>query len=206
MFGKIAADALGLSDIGKIVAPKDYDKVDTDDYVLHEEGEKIYFLIKSKSDEYCFTNFGLVHLDGSSAISKKRLLKRYNYNKHILTGVALETAGTVDLDIEIKFTLGENTFSIDVNKNQLDSLKLLYKALLKISSIQYQNSINYESVVESLEIAKDAVGRSSSSIPTAEVFNSLYDYVLSVRTAAKDKYLQKDFSAAFEKYLGIQQR
>lgn len=93
MLGKLAADSLGLSDIGKIVAPKDYDKVYTDDYVLHEEGERIYFLIKSKTDEYCFTNLALIHLDGSSAISKKRLLKRYNYHRHTLTGVALETAG-----------------------------------------------------------------------------------------------------------------
>ena len=37
---------------------------------MHEDGEKIYFLIKSKSDEYCFTNKGLLHLDGTSATSK----------------------------------------------------------------------------------------------------------------------------------------
>lgn len=50
MFGKVAADVLGLSDIGAVIQPKDYDKVDADDYVMHEDGEKIYFLIKSKSD------------------------------------------------------------------------------------------------------------------------------------------------------------
>jgi hypothetical protein len=206
MLGKLAADALGLSDIGKIIPPKDYDKVDTDDYVLHEEGEKIYFLIKSKMDEYCFTNLGLIHLDGASAVSKKRLLKRYNYYKHTLSNVALETAGTVDLDIEIKFTLGSENFSIDVTKNQLDSLKLLYKALLKISSMQYANDINYESILESLAIARDAVGRSSSQVPTVESFKNIYDYALSVSTAAKEKYFQKDFSSAFEKYLGSQQK
>ena len=46
MFKKVASDVLGLSDIGKIIEPKDYDKVASDDYVLHEDGEKIYFLIK----------------------------------------------------------------------------------------------------------------------------------------------------------------
>lgn len=49
---------LSLSDVGSVIKPKDYDKVDADDYVMHEDGEKTYFLIKSKSDEYCFTNKG----------------------------------------------------------------------------------------------------------------------------------------------------
>lgn len=45
MFKKIAADALGLSDIGSVISPADYDKVDADDYIMHEDEEKIYFLI-----------------------------------------------------------------------------------------------------------------------------------------------------------------
>ena len=65
LFGKMAADTLGLSDIGKIISPKDFDKVDGDDYIMNEDGEKIYFVIKSKSDEYVFTNRGLLHVDGS---------------------------------------------------------------------------------------------------------------------------------------------
>jgi hypothetical protein len=47
MFGKLAADVLGLSDVGVVVKPADYDKVDADDYVMHEDNEKIYFLIKN---------------------------------------------------------------------------------------------------------------------------------------------------------------
>jgi hypothetical protein len=41
VFKKLAAEALGLSDVGVIVAPADYDKVDADDYLFHEDGEKI---------------------------------------------------------------------------------------------------------------------------------------------------------------------
>ena len=52
MFKKIAAEALGISDVGVIIAPADYHKVDADDYLFHEDGEKIFFLIKSKKDEY----------------------------------------------------------------------------------------------------------------------------------------------------------
>ena len=59
MLKKLASDALGLSDIGKIIGPEDYDKTDADDYIRHEDNEKIYFLIKTKADEYCFTNIAL---------------------------------------------------------------------------------------------------------------------------------------------------
>ena len=48
MFKKMASEALGLSDIGKIIDPEDYDKVAADDYIFHEDDEQIFFLIKSK--------------------------------------------------------------------------------------------------------------------------------------------------------------
>ena len=54
MFKNMAADLMGISDIGKIIEPKDYDKTDIDDYIFHEDHEKIFFLIKAKTDEYCF--------------------------------------------------------------------------------------------------------------------------------------------------------
>lgn len=92
MLKKFASDALGLSDIGKVIEPQDYDKTDSDDYVLHEIGEKIYFLIKTKADEYCFTNLALIHVDGDSAVSKKRTLKRYEYKWNPISNVSLETA------------------------------------------------------------------------------------------------------------------
>lgn len=53
--------------------------VDADDYLLHEDGEKIFFLIKSKKDEYCFTNLALIHVDGDWQVSSKRSIKRYEY-------------------------------------------------------------------------------------------------------------------------------
>lgn len=47
MFKKVAADVLGLSDVGSVITPKDYDKVDADDYVMHEDGEKINFSFRN---------------------------------------------------------------------------------------------------------------------------------------------------------------
>ncbi|MDO4927105.1 MAG: PH domain-containing protein, partial [Turicibacter sp.] len=141
MLKKLASDALGLSDIGKIISPSDYDKVMADDFIMHEDEEKIFFLIKSRTDEYCFTNLALIHVDGTSAVSSKRLVKRYDYYKHEIKHVMIETAGTVDLDCELKFTIAGVDFSIDVNRNQLEQLKDIYKALIKISHIVEENNI-----------------------------------------------------------------
>lgn len=105
MFKNFASDALGLSDIGKIIPPAQFHQTDIDDYIFHEDNERIYFVIKSKSDEYCFTNLAFIHLDGQSATSKKRLLKRYPYRHYTPTGVLMETAGSMDLDVELKFVL-----------------------------------------------------------------------------------------------------
>ena len=40
MFKKMASDALGLSDIGRIISKEDFDKAQSDDFVLTEDGEK----------------------------------------------------------------------------------------------------------------------------------------------------------------------
>ena len=135
MFKNFASDALGLSDIGKIIPPSQFHQTDIDDYIFHEDGEKIYFVIKSKSDEYCFTNLAFLHLDGQSAMSKKRVLKRYPYRYFTPSNVLIETAGTIDLDAELKFVLlgaGDSdnlkktqskTFWIDIGKNQIEQIR-----------------------------------------------------------------------------------
>lgn len=177
MLKKFAADALGISDIGKIIKPKDYDKVDADDYVIHEDDEKIFFLIKSKTDEYCFTNLALIHVDGSSAVSKKRLVKRYDYYKNYISNVAIETAGTIDLDCELKFKIDEEYFSIDVDKNEIESLKDIYKALIKIQQITEKNKIMLEKSEETLKVASEACGSlKMENGNLAEIFKEINEY------------------------------
>ena len=133
MFKKMASDALGLSDIGVVVPRTDFDKTDADDFIFNEIDEEIYFLIKTKADEYCFTNYGLIHVDGTSALSKKRLLRRYDYEHYAIDNVFLETAGTLDLDVEIKFTIGSTALSIDIHKKFINDIKDLYLSLIHIS-------------------------------------------------------------------------
>lgn len=219
MFKKFASEALGLSDIGKIIPQKDYDKVESDDYILHEDNEKIFFLIKSKQDEYCFTNRALIHVDGTSAMSKKRTLKRYEYYKYPISSVLLETAGTIDLDVEIKFKLGSTnstssisksssssdggvSFSIDVDKNQLEQLKDLYKALYTISLIESSNYSSYNGACDTLNKAIQVVSSNrSDGANQAEELEKITNYIGQFLDDAKQKYVKKDYSDVFLKYI-----
>ena len=202
MLKKMASDVLGLSDIGKIIGPEDYDKTNADDYIRHEDNEKIYFLIKTKSDEYCFTNIAFIHVDGEKAVSSKRLLKRYPYSQYQITDVLLETAGKVDLDVEIKFTLGNQSFSIDVDKKQLAQLNDLYKALVYISEKVYDNNALFEIATGSLDKAVTVLHNARlSDIQLADQYKQLTEFSFSWLTSARDQYQVKDFGDVFERYI-----
>ncbi|MFM2314013.1 MAG: hypothetical protein RLZZ04_3289 [Cyanobacteriota bacterium] len=201
MFKKLASETLGLSDIGKIILPADYDKVDADDYLFHEDQEKIFFLIKSQKDEYCFTNFALIHVDGDSAISSKRTVKRYEYASHKISQVLIETAGTVDLDVELKFTLDERlAFSIDVNKNCLESLKDIYKVLISIGKLQHQQEIARNNATQCLEILASMY--KISAIESEDMIVKHYNaMLLNYNATILERYTKRDFNNIFEKYI-----
>ncbi|MDD9270969.1 PH domain-containing protein [Paenibacillus sp. GCM10023248] len=203
MFGRVAADILGLSDVGSVIKPENYDKVDADDYVLHEDSEKIFFLIKSKSDEYCFTNQALIHLDGTSAVSKKRVLHRYPYSKYAVSQVALETAGTVDLDVEIKFALGSVPFTIDVHKKHVEELKDLYKALIKIADITQENEHFLDYAKQSIEIASSTLNRTNKTEgqKVSEEFKAVSQGAFEWLVSTHKQYKVKDFGFVFEKFI-----
>ena len=201
MFKRIASDALGISDIGVVVSPADYRKVDADDYLFHEDGEKIFFLIKSKKDEYCFTNLAVIHVDGDSAISSKRSVKRYDYSSHKISQVSIETAGTIDLDIELKFVLeGVTPFSIDLDKKCIESLKDIYKTLISIGKIQAKEKIARENALLCLQAVSSMykIDKIESEDTISKHYNSL---LTNLNATMLDRYARRDFSNVFEKYI-----
>ncbi|MEG0258380.1 MAG: PH domain-containing protein [Lysinibacillus sp.] len=202
MFKKMAAEALGLSDIGVVVPNSDFDKTDADDFIMHEIDEEIYFLIKTKADEYCFTNRALIHVDGANAMSKKRLLRRYDFAFHTVADVFLETAGTIDLDVEIKFTIGNVPLSIDIHKRFLNEIKDLYKALHAISYEQKQNAYKLGVAEKSLNIASASMGRiGNDSISPASSFKEITNFSNKWMNDHKEQYAKEDFSHAFDLYI-----
>jgi hypothetical protein len=202
MFGKLAADALGLSDVGAVIAPADFNKVDADDYVMHEDEEKIFFLIKSKADEYCFTNLALIHLDGTMAASKKRMLRRFGYAENPISQVMLETAGTIDMDVELKFHIGERDYSIDVHKKHIEQLKDLYKALIRIGELQHQGEIAMEQARQALGTAAGVLNRAGTpGAPVLETFQQLTQASFDWLSSSRKRFQPRDFGAVFERYI-----
>jgi hypothetical protein len=201
MFKKLASEALGLSDIGVIVPAADFNKVDADDYLFSEDGEKIFFLIKSKKDEYCFTNLALVHVDGESAVSSKRVIKRYDWLSHRVSQVTLETAGTIDMDVEIKFRIGDGAvFSIDVRKQFIEQLKDLYKALHSIGKLQDRDEQARAHAMQCLGVTGQMfkLGQDISEEAVSRHYVSLLNTVNSV---VLDKLSRKDYGGVFERYI-----
>ncbi len=196
---------MGTSDIGTIIEPHDFNKTDIDDYIFHEDNEKIFFVIKSKTDEYCFTNVAFMHLDGKSAMSKKRMLYRYLYKHNPIKNVLLETAGTVDLDAEIKFQLGEQTFSIDINKNQIEKIRDLYKALFTIGesckeinrkrNVLLQSNENVQKMFNLRELSEQVI------LNLPEIINQTANQVEVYANQRIKEIENYDFSEIFERYL-----
>lgn len=200
MFKKLAAEALGISDIGVIVGPADYSKVDADDYLFNEDGEQIFFLIKSKKDEYCFTNLALIHVDGDSAVSSKRSIKRYDYASHQISGVSIETAGTLDMDIELKFSLDNTVFSIDVKKTFIEQLKDIYKALITIGKQQHRNAVCRENALRALDATASV--HKLNVAPGENGLVGLYgDLLAALNSAMFETHTKRDFSDVFGKYI-----
>lgn len=200
MFKRFAADALGLSDIGSIIKPADFDKVDADDYLFHEDGEKIFFLIKSKKDEYCFTNLALIHVDGESAVSSKRTIKRYDYLSERIQSVMIETAGTVDLDVELKFVIGGKPFSIDIKKTFLEQVKDIYKSLIGISKIQHLEELKRANALKVLDVTASMykIANPASSEHITQQYTGTLD---TLNTLILETYMTHDYSAVFSKYV-----
>jgi len=200
MFKKLAAEALGISDIGVIVGPADYNKVDADDYLFSEDGEKIFFLIKSRKDEYCFTNLALIHVDGDSAVSSKRSIKRYDYSSHAITNVSIETAGTLDMDIELKFNVDSLVFSIDVKKTFIEQLKDIYKALISIGKQQRRDALCRDNALHALN-ATASVHKLNIAPGEGGLVNQYGQLLDALNTAMLDTYTKRDFSDVFTKYI-----
>jgi hypothetical protein len=199
VFKKIASEALGLSDIGVIVPREQFNSVDADDYLFTEDGEKIFFLIKSKKDEYCFTNLALIHVDGDSAVSSKRVIRRYEYSSAPIEGVTLETAGTIDMDVELHFKIDGVVFAIDVRKSFIEQLKDIYKALITISRAQQREERARRHALETLGVVGSMFKLNAAS--DEEVSKHYVSLLHTVNSTVLDKLTRRDFATVFERYI-----
>lgn len=140
-------------------------------------------------------------MDGASAVSKKRVVKRHEFYEENVHSVTLETAGTVDLDVEIKFSFADNYFSIDVDKKQIEQLKDLYKALFEIGKIQSKNNKSYEYGMSSLNMANEAIGKVHLEGDVSSMLKEITKFNFDWMNDIRETYNNKDFGYVFEKYI-----
>lgn len=121
---------------------------------------------------------------------------------YAITDVFLETAGTIDLDVEIKFTIGNSPLSIDIHKRFIDDIKDLYKALHAISYEQKHNAYKLEVAEKSLNIASSSLGRmGNDNISPSTSFEEITRFASTWMIDHKDKYKKEDFSHIFDLYI-----
>ncbi|MFO0096215.1 MAG: PH domain-containing protein, partial [Gemmatimonadaceae bacterium] len=134
------------------------------------------------------------------AISSKRTIKRYDYAQYAIGEVSIETAGTIDLDIELKFTIGDKLFSIDVRKDYLEALKDIYKALHTIGKLQQRDEVARSHAISAASVLGSMLKLGSAVDPSAVVAH--YQAVRgAMNSAGLDTHLRKDYSSIFEKYI-----
>lgn len=106
------------------------------------------------------------------------------------------------MDVEIKFRLGDVQFDVDVQKDQIEKLKDLYKALLRISETTYENSVVTSLANESLAKAVAILQNSrTEELKLSEQYKELTEFGFNWLTSIREQYHEKDFGDVFEKYI-----
>ena len=77
----------------------------------------------------------------------------------------------------------------------------MYKALLEISRIQGKNNISDEDGMKSLNMANEAISRSSLQGNASEIVKELTNFNFNWMQTIRNEYNNKDFGAVFEKYI-----
>ena len=77
----------------------------------------------------------------------------------------------------------------------------MYKALLEIGRIQGKNNISVEDGMNSLNMANEAISRSSLQGNPSEIVKELTNFNFNWMQTIRNEYNNKDFGAVFEKYI-----
>jgi Bacterial PH domain len=112
----------------------------------------------------------------------------------------IETAGTLDMDIELKFSIGDAAFNIDIKKTFIEQLKDIYKALIAIGKQQHQDAMGRENAVRALDALSGMLklGNLAGEGAVVSHYNAVLD---GLNAATLEKHLTRDYSKVFERYI-----
>ena len=151
----MTAEMTGSADCCKIIPMEQFQQEVTLSYLI--PGEVPYFLLKSKREEYVFTNFAFIICRGESATNTRRLTTRFNYFECALTDLQFETAGisVTDRDCELKFNMGGQAHNIDIWKNETEQAKHVYRCLTELSRNMTRNQVLMQLATTALASTKN---------------------------------------------------
>ncbi len=162
------------------------------------QGEVAGAFLKSRQEEHIFTDLAYIRISGDSAASKKRFIQRFDYVQNAISDVCFETAGMGigitggDKDVELKFKIGRHNFSIDIVKEEIESAKPLYRALVEISRIQQMN-------VDRLAMALSLAGKVYLQAPDS-MTTGLSSTIVDAVNVISDRYIKISFRDVFDRY------
>lgn len=113
-------------------------------YCLDDETPYIY--LKSKINEYIFTDQALIKIERDNAAGVKQIISRAHWQLNKLSLIQFETpgAGLTDFACELKFDLGGTKYSIDIVKSEIATARIYYSILLKLSREMRLNNVKLD--------------------------------------------------------------
>jgi hypothetical protein len=147
MFKGMVGDITGGADVCTCLTREQFMAEPCMQYVLADETVFIY--LRAAKLQYIFTDQALIVSAGSSGASTKRLVSRFEYNQYDIVNVGFETAGfgLTDLDCELKFQIGGQNVSIDIEKRQTEIAVHYYRCLTDLARTQHHNAFRLKTLL-----------------------------------------------------------
>ncbi|TYZ68813.1 hypothetical protein PybrP1_011660 [[Pythium] brassicae (nom. inval.)] len=180
MFKSMVKDISGTADICSVATK--LEKLQGAAYLLPRE--EILFAFASAKEEFVFTNEALITVRGENATTTRKLVARYEFREHQLSHVQFETTGRVDRDCEIKFQIGDEVISIDIERKEEELVKAHYKALVALAREQHDRRRAWDNAKRGLDKAADALKLKDASDDAAS---------LTAQASSTLKWLEDDF-------------
>lgn len=206
MFSGVLSDITGGADVCECIPRHEFSN--HPNVVMFSTPNEIPFIyLKAKKEEFIFTDCALVVVMGNSGASTKRMITRFPWEKYDINNVAFETAGFSfsDGDCELKFSIGGNDFSIDIQKEAVSTAAKYYQVMVELEYQQDYNRSMYNKLRDPNNYPKmynDIRLNVSNDSSINSTVNALTASAIDWIKAATTTYQPRSYKDIFESVLG----
>lgn len=190
------------AEMGKVISPIQFSQLNLNPYLYTEEGEKLFFAIKSKNAEYGFTNYGFLHLDAYSQQEAKFIIHRYLFEEYPLLDVGFKESLNENASSELSFRFGEFHYNLQVEPKFTAYLIELFKTLSAIAHRSARNQADEKFLNQTMQQALHVLNiQHTDNRNTVGTIIDLIQELEMLRQKRLDKIRQRDYTELFEIYL-----